>query len=147
MRRRANAGGNMPLQKLDLPFGDNGFHADSEKREISATDTSERGGGGSTLGGSGRRGAALGVEPGRLDGDGRPEAPHSAMRVEALAPAPLTDGERKAFRMGALAAGAVYIDAIRCERCRERVSNLRIAIAAKSVECEAPGFWPQRGGR
>lgn len=48
--------------------------------------------------------------------------------------------------MGVLAAGAIYADAM-CERCKPRVGNLRIAIAARSVACEAPEFWPTRGGR
>lgn len=48
--------------------------------------------------------------------------------------------------MGALAAGAIFIDAAACLRCRERIENLRIAIAGRSIECEAPEFWPTRGG-
>ncbi len=72
----------------------------------------------------------------------------SRLRAEAFSPIALTDGERRAFRMGALAAGAIYIDAVGTTRCacRSRVENLRIAIAAHGVECEAPEFWPQRGG-
>ena len=60
-------------------------------------------------------------------------------------PVPLTDGEQKAFRMGALAAGAIFIDATR-ERCgcHARVENLRIAIAARGVDLRAPEFWPER---
>jgi hypothetical protein len=48
--------------------------------------------------------------------------------------------------MGLLAAGAVFIPA--CEEscgCRERVENLRIAIAARGVEIPEPEFWPERG--
>lgn len=56
-----------------------------------------------------------------------------------------TARERKAFRIGALAAGAIFIDATACARCRARAENLRIAIAAHGVECEPPEFWPQRG--
>lgn len=65
----------------------------------------------------------------------------------SAAPALLTEGERKAFRMGVLAAGGIYIDASRfgCG-CRQRLENLRISIAARGVECEAPGVWPVRGG-
>jgi hypothetical protein len=49
--------------------------------------------------------------------------------------------------MGVLAAGAIYADACddKCG-CRERVENLRIAIAGRSVACEAPECWPTRGG-
>lgn len=59
----------------------------------------------------------------------------------------LTDGERRAFRMGVLAAGGVFISA--CEApcgCRERVENLRISIAGRAIECEPPEFWPTGGG-
>lgn len=73
----------------------------------------------------------------------------------ALGPTALTDGERKAFRMGVLAAGAVYADAAcagghnprtpyKCG-CYERLQNVRIAIAARGIDCEAPEFWPTRG--
>lgn len=50
--------------------------------------------------------------------------------------------------MGVLAAGAIYIDALDygCA-CRERTENLRIAIAAHGVACDAPVEWPQRGGK
>lgn len=49
--------------------------------------------------------------------------------------------------MGVLAAGGVFADAAKYAcGCRERVENLRIAIAGRSVECEAPKEWPQRGG-
>jgi hypothetical protein len=48
--------------------------------------------------------------------------------------------------MGVLAAGAIFADAA-CAKCRPRVENLRIAIAARSVACEPPEFWPQRGGK
>lgn len=58
----------------------------------------------------------------------------------------LTDTELKAYRMGVLAAGAIYIDAVDCAGCRERVENVRIAIAGRSVRCEGPEFWPSRGG-
>ena len=64
----------------------------------------------------------------------------------SAAPAKLTEGERRAFRMGALAAGAIFIPA--CESpcgCRARVENLRIAIAARGVECDAPSHWPEWG--
>jgi hypothetical protein len=47
--------------------------------------------------------------------------------------------------MGVLAAGAIFIDAVECAPCRERVENLRIAIAGRSVACEAPTHWPERG--
>ena len=47
--------------------------------------------------------------------------------------------------MGALAAGAIFIDAAKCRLCRRDMENLRIAIAGRSVECEAPEFWPTRG--
>lgn len=60
-------------------------------------------------------------------------------------PPVLTDGERRAFRIGVLAAGAIYIDAIANAADRERVENLRIAIAARGVACDAPEFWPTRG--
>jgi hypothetical protein len=46
--------------------------------------------------------------------------------------------------MGVLAASGFYID-VACERCRSRLQNVRIGIAALGVECEAPEFWPTRG--
>jgi hypothetical protein len=64
----------------------------------------------------------------------------------SAAPVALTDGERRAYRMGVLAAGGIFADAA-CAKCKPRVENLRIAIAGRSVECEAPEFWPARGGR
>jgi hypothetical protein len=68
------------------------------------------------------------------------------VRAEALSPLALTDAEKKAFRMGALAAGAIYADAVsRPCGCARKLENLRIAIAGRSVECDAPEFWPERG--
>jgi hypothetical protein len=63
---------------------------------------------------------------------------------EIPAPREFTESERTAFRMGVLAAGAVYADAVD-ECCRERAQNLRIAIAGRLVDCDAPAFWPDRG--
>lgn len=74
---------------------------------------------------------------------GAREKADTRVRVAALSAA-LTAGESKAYRMGVLAAGAIYADAADlC--CRERIENLRIAIAGRSVACEAPTHWPTRG--
>lgn len=69
------------------------------------------------------------------------------MRAEALSPLALTDAEKRAYRMGVLAAGAIYADAAsRPCGCTRKIENLRIAIGARSVACDAPEFWPERGG-
>ena len=70
-------------------------------------------------------------------------------RVEALSPIALTPFEKKAFRMGVLAAGAIYMDAVSLDRacgCKTRLERLRIAIAARGITIEPPEFWPERGG-
>lgn len=71
----------------------------------------------------------------------------SCVRVDALSPVALTQQERIAYRMGVshglvLAANALPPgDA----ELAGRLENLRIAIAARSVDCQPPEFWPERG--
>lgn len=78
-------------------------------------------------------------------GAGGGSAAGDLLAREVVGPAALTEHERRAFRMGVLAAGAIFIDAVKCASCRERVENLRIAIAGRLVPCDAPEFWPERG--
>lgn len=102
-------------------------------------------------------GGIVGSGVGDGEADGRTSRPaddrgtranaNPRVRTDAVSALALTVAERKAYRMGVLAAGAIFVDALDGEcACRERVENLRIAIAGRSVECEAPEFWPTRGG-
>lgn len=68
----------------------------------------------------------------------------SGATAEARPPV-LTERERQAYRMGVLAAGAIYADAVSRPADRRCVENLRIAIAGRLVPCEAPERWPTRG--
>lgn len=71
----------------------------------------------------------------------------AAAAKKASAAKALTPGEQKAYRMGALAAGAEFAAAANTKcGCRSRIENLRIAFAARGVALDAPTHWPQRGG-
>lgn len=75
-------------------------------------------------------------------------ASDAAAAKAAPAPIFLTAGERKAFRMGVLRGVEVAADFVRVGDgvVAERMELCRIAIAARGIDCEAPQFWPQRGG-
>lgn len=67
---------------------------------------------------------------------------------ETAGPVRLTPKERIAYRMGVSHGLVLAANALRPggARLASRLENLRIAIAARSIDCEPPAHWPTRGG-
>lgn len=78
----------------------------------------------------------------------RPQTDRGVARAKVEAgPTVLTLGERKAWRMGVMhgldlaARGHAWNSVV-----RTAIDELRLRVAARSIDCEAPSCWPQRGG-